>query len=88
LFKIHIAIFINHWVCTTNFSIICKWWWHLISIGYKDLLSYSSTITTPSSCSRKYNIKQKFLDVRFSIKNMLHGFFWLHISLSMKRTLL
>jgi hypothetical protein len=57
-------------------------------IGYKDLLPYFSTITTPSSCPIKHNTKQSLLDVRFNIKNMLHGFFWLHISLRMKEKIL
>jgi hypothetical protein len=44
-------------------------------------------ITTPS-CPIEHNTKQSLLDVRFNIKNMLHGFFWLHISLRMKGKIL
>jgi hypothetical protein len=33
----------------SDFARRCKWWWHFNNMGYKDLLSYSSTIATPCS---------------------------------------
>ncbi len=52
----------------------CKWWWHFKSIGYKVLLSYSSTIFTPSSWPTKEDIRQRLLKLWSNVKNMLWFF--------------
>ncbi len=67
--KIQTRIFITY---PTNTIIVCKWWKHFKSIGYKVLLSYSSTILTPSSRPKKENIRWKLLNLGSTIKdNML-----------------
>jgi len=52
----------------SNYTKRCKWWWHFNNMGYKDLLSYSSTIETPYSLPINEDTRWRLLSLGFNIK--------------------
>jgi hypothetical protein len=47
-YKEHWNVHQVHGRLTLDFDTRCKWLWHLTIMGYKDFMSYSSTLITPS----------------------------------------